>query len=356
MPRAPSRNNKTTSRPTREHKPPVIFNVEVELPTKEKKEPKFVAQRQNVHGLKNKPSYYAMIAKALYECRDPFHGMKFNDICKYIETNYPVKVEYRRFLKLALSKAVEDGAFVQLGPRNYKLATEERRKMKDGKAPSRRKSAKTSTDKKKVTKRTSSKKEDDAKKSPNKRSTKNSTKEVEEKKKSRSTPKKNKRSTKEEKETPKKRKRVGKVEEEEEEEAPKSAKKAKKSSEKSSGGDNTLIWVRSTNFNWGSQSNIIFFCSIQFWQYFHDGWCNYDPKASEVVEATYQEYLRNPGITDVRSVESGEWNYMIDFRQMSQQNVGHEAHTIRRIRRVQIPKKDAVYRKKFPGTQNDKTL
>jgi hypothetical protein len=330
MPRAPSRNN-NSSRPAREHKAPIIFNVPVELPSKEKKEPKFIVQRQNVNGLKTKPSYFAMVAKALYECRDPFHGMKFNDICKYIETNYPVTLEYRRFLKLALAKAVEDGAFVQLGPRNYKLATEERRRMKSGKTSRRRSSTKASSEKKKVTKkRSSTKKEgDEKKKSPKKRTTKNSKGDGEKK----ST--KKKRASKEEPKKSTKRKSVGKVDDEDESPKKKKSKSEKRKSEKSSGDDNTLVW---------------------FWQYYHDGWCNYHPEASEVVEATYQEYLRNPGITDVRSVESGEWNYMVDFRQMTQQNVRHEAHTVRRIRRVQIPKKDTTYRKKFPGTENDKTL
>lgn len=240
MPRAPSKNTNNASRPSRVHKAPVIFNVPVELPSKEKKEPQFLTQRQNVNGLKTKPTYAAMIAKALYECRDPFHGMKFNDICKYIETNYPVKPEYRRFVKLALAVAVKDELFVQLGPRNYKLSTEERHRMKNGK--SRRKSTKASAEKKKVStkKRSSAKKEgDEKKKSPKKRTTKNSKKEGEEKKKK--SPKK--RSTSE-KETikSKKRKSVGKVDDDEDAPRIKKAKKASKS-EKSSGDDSTLIWV-----------------------------------------------------------------------------------------------------------------
>lgn len=237
MPRAPSRNN-NSSRPAREHKAPIIFNVPVELPSKEKKEPKFIVQRQNVNGLKTKPSYFAMVAKALYECRDPFHGMKFNDICKYIETNYPVTLEYRRFLKLALAKAVEDGAFVQLGPRNYKLATEERRRMKSGKTSRRRSSTKASSEKKKVTKkRSSAKKEgDEKKKSPKKRTTKNSKGDGEKK----ST--KKKRASKEEPKKSTKRKSVGKVDDEDESPKKKS-KSEKRKSEKSSGEDNTLVWV-----------------------------------------------------------------------------------------------------------------
>jgi hypothetical protein len=57
------------------------------------------------------------------------------------------------------------------------------------------------------------------------------------------------------------------------------------------------------------------------WQYWDNGWYNYDKKASKIVEATYQEYLKNPGITDVRAVKSGEWTYQVDFRQLTQQNI-----------------------------------
>eukprot|EP00029_Vermamoeba_vermiformis_P012276 TRINITY_DN708_c0_g1_i1.p1 TRINITY_DN708_c0_g1~~TRINITY_DN708_c0_g1_i1.p1 ORF type:complete len:717 (-),score=278.23 TRINITY_DN708_c0_g1_i1:40-2016(-) len=78
------------------------------------------------------------------------------------------------------------------------------------------------------------------------------------------------------------------------------------------------------------------------WQYNHNGWFNYDNAASDVVEATYQEYLRNPGVTDVRSIQSGSWMYQVDFRQMTQQNIQHENHTIRQIRRVQMPVQESV--------------
>jgi hypothetical protein len=57
------------------------------------------------------------------------------------------------------------------------------------------------------------------------------------------------------------------------------------------------------------------------WQYWDNGWYNYDKEASNLVEATYQEYLKNPGITDVRAVKSGEWTYQVDFRQMLQTNI-----------------------------------
>lgn len=86
---------------------------------------------------------------------------------------------------------------------------------------------------------------------------------------------------------------------------------------------------------------------IWFWQYYDNGWMNYHPDASTIVEAVYQDYLRNPGVTDVRSVTSGDWNYLVDFKLMQQQNIQHENHTIRKIRRAQIPIENAVFRKHF---------
>jgi len=76
------------------------------------------------------------------------------------------------------------------------------------------------------------------------------------------------------------------------------------------------------------------------WQYQHNGWYNYDSTASDVVETVYQDYLKNPRQCDVRSVASGEWKYMVDFRALTQQNIQHENHTSRNIRRVQLPLSD----------------
>lgn len=75
-----------------------------------------------------------------------------------------------------------------------------------------------------------------------------------------------------------------------------------------------------------------------FWQYQHNGWKNYDGKASDVVEEVYQSYLVNRGGTDVRAVKSGEWEYLVDFQQMKQTNIQHAAHTVRDIRRVAASK------------------
>jgi len=78
---------------------------------------------------------------------------------------------------------------------------------------------------------------------------------------------------------------------------------------------------------------------VWVWQFLeNDGYYhNYDEEASNTVEEVYQMYLKSPGATDVRSVKSGQWNYMVDFREMTQQNIQHESHTKRKIRRIQVP-------------------
>jgi hypothetical protein len=70
------------------------------------------------------------------------------------------------------------------------------------------------------------------------------------------------------------------------------------------------------------------------WEYHHDTWKPYDKSASDVVEAAYQEWHKNP-YTDVRAIKSGEWQYMVDFNNMQQENIQHENHTKRAIRRVE---------------------
>lgn len=72
------------------------------------------------------------------------------------------------------------------------------------------------------------------------------------------------------------------------------------------------------------------------WQFYDNGFFNYDFKASEAVEDEYQKYLQSPGSFDVRSVKSGMFNYFIDFRQFTQQNIDHPNHTVRKIRRVKF--------------------
>lgn len=69
------------------------------------------------------------------------------------------------------------------------------------------------------------------------------------------------------------------------------------------------------------------------WQYQHGSWHNYDEAANAIVEHTYHLYLKEPQI-DVRAVKSGHFKYMVDFTNMTQQNVEHWAKTKRAIRRI----------------------
>src|SRR3990167_6923357 len=64
------------------------------------------------------------------------------------------------------------------------------------------------------------------------------------------------------------------------------------------------------------------------WFFSHNGWHRYDADASGVVEAAYQDYLKNPW-TDVRAVKSGQFHYSVDFTRMKQKNLEHWAHTER---------------------------
>jgi len=70
------------------------------------------------------------------------------------------------------------------------------------------------------------------------------------------------------------------------------------------------------------------------WQYFDGGWKSYSKEADRVVEEAYQDYVKNPGCYDVRAIRSGQWMYQVDFVNMKQTNIQHEAHKVRDIRRV----------------------
>eukprot|EP01105_Mastigella_eilhardi_P024266 TRINITY_DN6301_c1_g1_i2.p1 TRINITY_DN6301_c1_g1~~TRINITY_DN6301_c1_g1_i2.p1 ORF type:complete len:321 (-),score=97.33 TRINITY_DN6301_c1_g1_i2:991-1953(-) len=69
------------------------------------------------------------------------------------------------------------------------------------------------------------------------------------------------------------------------------------------------------------------------WHYEDRGWHRYDDDASELIENAYQDYLKDPGSSDVRAVRSGHWTYQVDFRNMQQTNIDHPAHTVRNIKR-----------------------
>ena len=62
---------------------------------------------------------------------------------------------------------------------------------------------------------------------------------------------------------------------------------------------------------------------------------DYDKKASDLVEMEYANWQVTPEVS-VRSVHSGDWDYSVDFNKMSQMNLRHHAHRVRKIQRVPI--------------------
>ena len=71
------------------------------------------------------------------------------------------------------------------------------------------------------------------------------------------------------------------------------------------------------------------------WQYVadHGKWSDYTPAASKELERAYASWIVSPHI-DVRSVKSGDWEYMVDFNLSQQTNVKHPNHKIRKIQRI----------------------
>eukprot|EP00050_Salpingoeca_kvevrii_P005996 m.286864 g.286864 ORF g.286864 m.286864 type:complete len:398 (+) comp11659_c0_seq1:228-1421(+) len=75
------------------------------------------------------------------------------------------------------------------------------------------------------------------------------------------------------------------------------------------------------------------------WQYYVNdfvdgkatGWYNYTDSAAAIVEGVHSEWRNNEWL-DVRSVQSGYFEYRVDFNAMEQENL--RTHKIRQIRRV----------------------
>eukprot|EP00386_Alphamonas_edax_P006987 GDKI01022863.1.p1 GENE.GDKI01022863.1~~GDKI01022863.1.p1 ORF type:complete len:177 (-),score=52.92 GDKI01022863.1:38-568(-) len=77
------------------------------------------------------------------------------------------------------------------------------------------------------------------------------------------------------------------------------------------------------------------------WEYFLDapqdgkaaGWHPYTAEGAAVVEEAFEEW-KSDAIVDVRAVKSGMYMYQVDFNRMTQQNIDHPAHKVRKIRRL----------------------
>lgn len=71
------------------------------------------------------------------------------------------------------------------------------------------------------------------------------------------------------------------------------------------------------------------------WEYLDNGdvWSNYAENAHGVVEAAYQDFLRDQTVLS-RPIKSGEYIYELDFDHFTQKNMQIPPHTVRRVRRV----------------------
>jgi len=238
---------------------------------------------------KSKPTYEKMILKALKNL-----GGRVSSgiaIAKYIEANYPVSDTFKRYLRVALRKGVDNGDLIQIR-NSYKLGTVTKE------VETKRKS-RTSTRSTENKKRTSKTPEKISPAKPKGRKTKNS---------SSSTPSPSS--------SPKKKVI-----------APKEKKSTKRSKVTEISSPSSVESIDNPKKPHGLKSDFL-------WQYFDGKWKNYDVEASNTVEEVYQSYLTNRGGTDVRAVKSGQWEYQVDFMAMKQTNLQHENHTTRNIRRV----------------------
>lgn len=141
MPRAPKESTVsggTRSRPSRKTESKtsnVIKKNEQKKSVKSRKE-----KTQTKVARKTKPTYYAMVQKAIIE--DSAHylrGTSQQKIAKYILENYPIKDEavFKRYLRATLRKAVEEGRLTKPRPHSYCLSSSEKKALKSPKKTTR---------------------------------------------------------------------------------------------------------------------------------------------------------------------------------------------------------------------------
>jgi len=221
-----------------------------------------------------------MLTKAIKE-QYQRKGTSLFAIRKYLEETYPMGSDYKRYLNSAMKKAVENKLVMKPSPARFRLT----KKGQEILEPKKRKTA----PKKKPS--TSNKKTSTSNKKPSTSNKKSS--------------------------TPKQQK----------------TKKQKTSSSSSDGKKKKK--VASTKDSPSSPKTTQVKEVPPFkWQYLDGDYHDYDFDASVLVEEAYQEYLKNPGMYDVRAVQSGHWKYQVDFVNNIQTNITHNAHTSRTIRRV----------------------
>lgn len=130
MPRAPADQKKSK----RDSRLRPVSNVKWDpfgwvLPEGPKRPAKEV--EHNVNGLETKPSFYAMVKKALLANKMHYlRGVSLHHILLYVAANWPVDLAtYRRLTRLAVKRAVENGKILLVdgpGAAHYRLSPEER--------------------------------------------------------------------------------------------------------------------------------------------------------------------------------------------------------------------------------------
>jgi len=259
---------------------------------KEAKKKKAVKKKKVTR--KTKPTYFVMIKRAI-DHLNQHHGSSLFAIYKYLEDNYPVSESFRRFVGAALRKGVADG-YLSRNRMSYKLTAKGRAAI-----------GKSNGSKMKKKKKLSKKPKHTASKRSTSPSKKKATKKSESKKKTK---------------TAASKKSASKGKEKGKEKAPKAARATPKTRETSSS---------------SATKKVISPAGHKFrWQYQDGTWKDYEINGSDLVETAYQGYIKNPGMCDVRSVKSGQWQYQVDFLNLKQTNIQHESHTTRAIRRLPL--------------------
>jgi len=222
-----------------------------------------------------------MILKAMKELHVGKHirlGITAVAVGNYIRTNYPVKENYRRFLRVAFQKALEEGLLTRDGV-YYRTTRKARSRIRT--KPRYNRKRKSSDSKSSV---------------PSKRS-----KKATEKKKSEAD------NTK-----------IRKFKQRSKKNTLVSTKRINNKKQGSRKGTKAIAKESGSSLIAGSVSPKFTFSGSKFdhvWQYKNDSgnWGMYDMKASDILEQVYQKYLLNRSDTDVRAVKSGSWEYQVDF-------------------------------------------
>eukprot|EP01095_Lingulamoeba_sp_RSL-Kostka_P017101 TRINITY_DN8693_c0_g2_i1.p1 TRINITY_DN8693_c0_g2~~TRINITY_DN8693_c0_g2_i1.p1 ORF type:complete len:288 (-),score=99.50 TRINITY_DN8693_c0_g2_i1:45-908(-) len=284
-------------------------------------------------------AYRKMITDAIDESLEyPRDRYSYHHISSFIGENYNVNDNYERYVKQALKKGIKDG-WLKMEKKSYKFTPKERKRIKDLRANSKRKKTKK---RKKTIKKLAKSREDNLNKlrydsSPKKRRTRNSLKakyvdeeEDEEEEEEEEIIETRKTTRKKKKSAPKTNKNIKKTTKS------KGKKKATITTNKKNGRNSRSTEIAGEIFEISEEIHSLAKEAAKRykWQYYDNGYHNYDDEASILVEEGYQMYQRRPEKYFVRSVKSGDWEYYVDFANMKQRNIEHSSHTERNIKRV----------------------